>query len=48
VTELEKLAQSLAAAELDDADGAYDWYALTEEIADRYYEMARAQLEAAE
>lgn len=45
MSELEKLAQALAAAELDDGDGTYDWYALTEEVADRYYELARVRLQ---
>ncbi|RVP13136.1 hypothetical protein CN085_19685 [Sinorhizobium meliloti] len=47
-TMLHKVAAAIAAADLSDApdDPTFDFYALTEEVADIYYDIARAAIEA--
>lgn len=46
MSKVEEVARALAKAELDDGDGLYDWYALTDSVADKYRAMARAAIEA--
>jgi hypothetical protein len=46
MSKVEEVAQRMAAKELDDGDGLYDWYALTDSVADKYRAMARAAIEA--
>lgn len=43
---LEEVAKAIAAEDLDDGDGLYDWYALVDEVADEYRAMAKAAIEA--
>ena len=43
---IERVAREIADTDLDDGDGLYDWFALTEEVADKYYALARAAIEA--
>ncbi|RVI91811.1 hypothetical protein [Sinorhizobium meliloti] len=47
-TMLHKVAAAIAAVDLSDApdDPTFDFYALTEEVADIYYGIARAAIEA--
>lgn len=45
---VEAVAKAIAQKQLDEGDGLYDWYALTDEVADGYREMARAAIEAYE
>jgi hypothetical protein len=43
---LEEVAKAIAAEDLDEGDGLYDWYALVDEVADEYRAMAKAAIEA--
>ena len=43
---IERVAQAIAKAELEEGDTTYSWHALTEEIVDCYYVLARAAIEA--
>jgi len=46
MTKVEDVAKAIAARDLDEGDGFYDWFALTEEVTDKYLAMARAAIEA--
>lgn len=46
MSKIEEVAQRMAAKELDDGDGLYDWYALTDSVADKYRALAREAIEA--
>lgn len=43
---VERVAKAIAAADLDEGDGMYDYYALTEDIVDLYTTLARAAIKA--
>jgi nicotinamide riboside kinase len=45
---VEAVAKAIAQKQLDEGDRLYDWYALTDEVADGYRDMARAAIEAYE
>jgi len=46
MTKVEGVAKAIAARDLDEGDGFYDWFALTEEVTDKYLAMARAAIDA--
>lgn len=43
---LEEVAKAIAGEDLDEGDGLYDWYALTDSVADTYRSMAKAAIKA--